>query len=306
MTIRMLKTLIAVDENGTFSAAADAVSVTHAAVSQQMKALEDEWGVSLFDRSRRTPELTPVGRAIVEKSQQVVNDFENLVSSVLENDGLSGELMLGVVPTTLTGLIPLAISSLRNSYPNLHIRLQPGLTTDLLLHVERGTIDAAVISKPNIIPKGQVWHLVSEEKLQLLAAYETNSNDPIYLLQNNPFIRFTRNAVVGSLIENWLQKKKIEVSDSMELEGLEAISSMVLCNMGVAIAPKRCVQIMNPLPLKRISLGPDAPVRQLGLVCRKNSAKTRVIDMVCAKLRAAVKIGVFQVETDEKITIDAD
>jgi len=304
MTIRMLKTLIAVEENGTFSAAADAVFVTHAAVSQQMKSLEEQWHIALFDRTHRTPKLTPIGREIVKKARVVVSDFDNLVSSALGDDGLSGELMLGVVPTTLTGLIPLAVSSLKTSFPNLHVRLQPGLTTDLLLQVERGNIDAAVISKPPIIPKNQIWHDICEEELQLLAAQQAASNDPVFLLKNNPFIRFSRNAIVGSLIENWLQKMKLEVTDSMELDGLDAISSMVLCNMGVAIAPRRAVRTMNPLPLKCLSLGPDAPVRQLGLVCQKNTVKSRILDVVCTTLRQAVEIGVFSVETSSGTTFD--
>ncbi|MEO1162103.1 MAG: LysR substrate-binding domain-containing protein, partial [Pseudomonadota bacterium] len=109
--------------------------------------------------------------------------------------------------------------------------------------------------------------------------------------QNNPFIRFSRNAVVGMMIEQWLQARKIEVNDTMELEGLEAISSMVLRNLGVSIAPRSCVPALNQLPLKRLSLGPHAPVRQLGLVSRDDSARTRVIDEMHTRLVTAVTAG---------------
>lgn len=305
MSIRTLKTLIAIEENGTFSAAANSVFVTHAAVSQQMKALEEEWNVAIFDRTRRVPEFTPIGRALVAKARGVVADYDGLVPSVIGDDGLSGELMLGVVPTTLTGLIPMTVSSLKNSYANLHVHLQPGLTNNLILQLERGRIDAAVISRPIHVPQGHIWHEIAEEELQLLVASGTESDDPIYLLRNNPFIRFSRNAVVGSIIESWLQEQKISVTDTMELEGLEAISSMVLCNMGVAIAPRRCVQIMTPLPLKRIPLGKNAPSRQLGVACRQDSAKTRVIEEVVDRLRQAVKIGVFSPETIKMDSVNA-
>ncbi|MCK0167337.1 LysR family transcriptional regulator [Jannaschia sp. S6380] len=297
MSIRMLKTLIAIDDHGTFSAAADAVFVTHAAVSQQMKTLEAEWGVRIFDRSRRTPVLTPIGRAMVARARQIVADYDDLVPSVLGDGGLSGELMLGVVPTTLTGLIPLTLAPLRTAYPNLHVRLHAGLTNALILRVARGLVDAALVSRPSHIPQGQVWHPVAEEELVLLAARDTESDDPIQLLRTSPFIRFSRDAVVGSMIEAWLQERRITVADAMELEGLDAISSMVLSNMGVAIAPRRCVQTMHPLPLKRLSLGAGAPVRQLGLIHRHDSTKTRALDELILRLHRAVEIGVLSPET---------
>lgn len=305
MTIRLLRTLIAVEKNGTFSAAADSIFVTHAAVSQQMKLLEEEWGVKIFDRSHRTPELTPIGRELVGKAHKVVAEYDNLLPSVLADDGLTGELMLGAVPTTLTGLVPLTVASLKKSYPKLHVRIQPGLTNDLILQLERGRIDAAIVSRPSHIPKGQVWNEVAKEELHLLAAEYTESDDPIQLLRDNPFIRFSRNAVVGSMIEAWLQEQEISVTDAMELEGLEAISSMVLCNIGVAIAPRRCVQVMHPLPLKRLPLGPDVPRRILGVISRQDSAKTRAIDEVVSHLRQAVEVGVFSMDRDKMNAPDA-
>lgn len=293
----MLKTLIAVEEKGTFSAAADAVFVTHAAVSQQMKALERLWGVTIFDRTKRTPELTPLGRALVTKSREVVRDFDNIVPAITGDDGLAGDLRLGAVPTTLTGLVPLAVSILKSLYPNLHIHIVPGLTHDLLRDMERGSLDAAIISKHGPILKKHHWRDIAAEPLILLASQELESEDPVQLLKENPFIRFSRDAVVGELIETWLQDQRISVTDIMELEGLEAISSMVLGNLGVSIVPQRCVQNMNPLPLKRILLAENGPTRQLGLICPANTAKARVLDVVYDKLLQAVEVGVFSADT---------
>ncbi|MBC7281465.1 LysR substrate-binding domain-containing protein [Hoeflea sp.] len=299
MSIRLLKTLLAVAEHGTFSAAADSVFITHAAVSQQMKALEEEWKITIFDRSKRTPELTPVGRTLVAKAREVVRAYDNLVPSVLGDDGLKGDLMLGAVPTTLSGLAPMAISLLKASFPDLHVAVQPGLTNELLHQVERGNLDVAVISKPRLMPRGLNWLEIAVEPLQLLASLETESDDPVYLLKTNPFIRFTRNAVVGHLIETWLQDQKIDVRDSMELEGLEAISTMVLCNLGVSIAPRRSFQSANPLPLKRLAL-PNGPSRHLGLTSRADTTKSRVIEEIHGKLLEVVAIGGFPAGTLRK------
>ncbi len=293
MSIRLLKTLIAVDDHKTFSAAADAVHVTHAAVSQQMRALEEEWTIQLFDRSKRPPELTPTGRAIVAKAREVVRAYDNIVPSVIGERRIEGEVTLGALPTTLTGLAPLAISLLKREQTALHVQVFPGLTHPLIAQVERGTLDAAIVTRPLTVSAEIEYRPIALEPLQLVASLATTSVDPLHLLATEPFIRFKRDAVVGQMIEAWLQQKKIRVKETMELEGLEAISSMVFANLGVSIVPSRCVAAFSPLPLKRLSLGPDAPVRHLGLVYRTDNMRLRVLEAIENALLRSVEIGEF-------------
>lgn len=280
MSIRMLRTLIAVHDHKTFSAAADAVCVTHAAVSQQMRALEEDWGVQIFDRSRRTPTLTPTGRALVARAREVVRAYDGLLPSVLGVEGVQGEISLGALPTTLTALVPSAIVRLKRAYPAVHVRLFPGLSNSLLTQVAQGTLDLALITRPPMLDADLSFLDVAEEPVELLAAKETDSDDPFELLTERPFIRFNRAAIVGQLIETWLQTKGFRVREAMELDGMEAISSMVHANLGVSLVPQSCVAPANPLPLKRLSLGPDAPVRRLGLVHHRDSPRTRIFEEV--------------------------
>ncbi|WP_294926702.1 LysR family transcriptional regulator [uncultured Paracoccus sp.] len=302
MTIRMLRTLIAVADHGTFSAAADAVFVTHAAVSQQMRALEAEWQVAIFDRSTRTPELTPIGRALLAKAREVVRAYDDIVPSVLGDDGLKGDFSLGAVPTTLTGLVPFATAMLKAQCPELRVGLFPGLSIPLIHQVERNALDGALISKPDMLPRGLIWHPVAAERLVLICSQKVRDDDPVRILKEHPFIRFSRDAVVGSIIEKWLLANNISVSDSMELAGLEAIYSMALAGLGVSIVPDSCVRIASPPALRRIPLAPEGgPARHLGLVQRKDSTKSRVIREIARAMERAVEVGTFSPETIDRI-----
>lgn len=288
MSIRLLKTLVAVADHRTFSAAADAVFITHAAVSQQMRTLESDLGIALFDRSHRTPELTPLGRAVVARARTLVMDYDNLVPSVLGDDGLSGEIVLGAVPTTLIGLAPLSMSILRAKYPDLRVRITPALTAALLSGLDRGHYDVAIVTKPILMPIGLAFLEIATEPLHLITGSEVTETDPIKILETQPFIRFNRDAVVGTLIETWIQSSGIRVSEAMELENLEAISSMVHANLGVSIVPRPSVASAYAIPLNHLALGPDVPSRVLGLAYRKEHPKLRVIEEIHAALLRAV------------------
>lgn len=278
MTIRRLRTLVAIAETRTFSAAADVVHVTHAAVSQQMQALEADLGVTLFDRSTRTPQLTPVAHQIVAKARLLIADYDNLVPSVLNDSGLRGTITLGVLRTTLTGLTPQAMAALKAKYPDVGLHIRPGLTTTLLAEIERGNLDAAITSRPHQLPAGVVFRALAQEPMQLIAAMEEPGDDPIALLQTRPFIRFDRTAVVGALIDNWILSRRLQVNETMELDSPEAITSMVRANLGVSIVPDLAVPPPDVVPVKRLNLGPDAPHRVLGFVHRENPTKSQALD----------------------------
>ncbi|MFK7762527.1 MAG: LysR family transcriptional regulator [Roseobacter sp.] len=284
MTIRRLRTLVAVAETRTFSAAADVVHVTHAAVSQQMQALEAELGVTLFDRRTRTPRLTPVAERVIVKARTLLADYDNLVPSVLNDSGLNGTVTLGVLRTTLTGLTPRAMAVLKSKYPELGLRIRPGLTATLLAEIERGNLDAAITSRPHQMPVSVTFSALAHETLQLIAAIEEPEDDPITLLKTRPFIRFDRTAVVGALIDNWILSNRIQVNETMELDSPEAITGMVQANLGVSIVPDLAVKPRENIPVKRLSLGAHAPRRTLGLVYRKDQIKMQAIDAVSAAL----------------------
>jgi DNA-binding transcriptional LysR family regulator len=256
-----------------------------------MRNLETSLKLKIFERSQRTPKLTEVGLSLVSEASMIIAAYDGLADRVRSDNDISGDLILGAVPTTLTGLLPLALSQLKIQHPALQIRVVPGLSNQLLLQLDRGQIHAAVISRPEVLSHSLSFSKIATEALVLLVSPLTKQLSPDELLRSQPFIRFNRDAVVGRQIEAWLQGRGISVRDTMELEGLEAISSMVAANLGISIVPKRCITESDQLPLKTISLGKNAPTRTLGLVSLNNTPKIRIIAAAETALLKAVELG---------------
>ncbi|MFA8440306.1 LysR substrate-binding domain-containing protein [Yoonia sp.] len=189
----------------------------------------------------------------------------------------------------MTGLTPKAMSALKSKYPEIGLHIRPGLTGDLLTETERGKLDAAIVIKPNLMPIGLTFRELAQEPMQLIASIDETEVDPLVLLRLRPFIRYDRNTVSGTLIDNWLLSKRIQVAETMELDSPEAIASMVHANLGVSIVPDLAVKAFDAVPVKRIGLGPDAPVRTLGLVYRENQVKKRAIDELFVALAQVIE-----------------
>src|SRR3954468_18650810 len=101
MSLKALRTLLAVARYGTFAHAAVAVGLLQSAVSLQAKALEEEFGAQLFDRPRRQPILTEAGRVVLARAEEVLALYGRIPDALSDEHGLAGRLRLGAVQTAL-------------------------------------------------------------------------------------------------------------------------------------------------------------------------------------------------------------
>jgi LysR family hydrogen peroxide-inducible transcriptional activator len=149
MNIRDLKYLVALADTQHFGQAAERCFVSQPTLSGQIKKLEEELGVIIFERTKRSVETTPLGAAIVAHARQVLEQTDALVQLAQSNqDPLVGPLRMGVIPTLSPYLIPLILKPLKKQYPQIKLVLSEELTDTLLARLCKHEIDAALLATP--------------------------------------------------------------------------------------------------------------------------------------------------------------
>jgi DNA-binding transcriptional LysR family regulator len=296
MSIRQLRTLIAIADTGSFGAAADVMHVTQSAVSMQMRALEEEFRIELFDRARRPPSLNAYGRRLVERARELVALYDEMLGAAGDVEELSGTLTLGAVPTSFTGLVPKALMAMRRAYPKLHINVVTELSAPLVDHLFRGEIDAAVLTKPRQEIEGIDFRAVAAEQLVVIAPPGAPQETAREVLLSYPYIRFSRRAWVGRAVEEALRENNISVNVTMELDTLEAISIMVFYGLGASIVPVPCVPHPSPLPIKSFPFGGTTNKRVIGFAELRENPKSRLTSALYTELVHAAHYGGFDEE----------
>jgi DNA-binding transcriptional LysR family regulator len=289
ISIRDLRTFLAIAEMGSFAAAARVVRRTQSAVSMQMRALETELGVTLFDRTRRPPALNDNGRAFIAKATAAVEAYERLFEARAGSEAIEGHLRLGAVPSVITGMMPPALAALRRKYPGLHIALSMGLSADLVERVRRGKLDAAIVSELRDPGTGLKWAPYAREPLVLIAPGNAPDLAAEELIARYPFIRYSRQAWVGQLIDQVLEQRRLKVNETMALDTLEAVAAMVAAGLGVSIVPARSVGPPLPPAVRQVPLRGRLVHRDIGLLSREAPSKAVLIDALLGELKSLVE-----------------
>lgn len=146
-TLRQLEYFVAVAELLSFRKAAERVHVSQPALSAQIAQLEEQLGVTLFERDRRKVMLTDAGKALLPRARTVLADMQRLVDAAAgHDDPLRGVLRLGVIPTVAPYLLPSVLPRLRRAHPQLRLYLREDLTDRLLADLAAGQLDLLLLA----------------------------------------------------------------------------------------------------------------------------------------------------------------
>ena len=238
MSLRNLRILSAIALKGSFAAAADHLGLTQSAVSLQIKNLEEELGVQLFERTGRSPKLNTNGRLVLERAREILTIYDGIRDELTPSGVIRGVLTLGVVPTVLTGPLPPVLGRLRRRYEDLHVRLLSSLSAELVRQVDEGSLDAALTTEPPFaVPPRYEWREYDVEPFFVVAPRNTEAVGVELLFERFPFVRFDKTAWAGALVDGQLMASGIRPRDVMEFDSLEAALSLVEQGLGIAVVP---------------------------------------------------------------------
>lgn len=286
MNIRHLRTLLAAVERGSFAAAGEAVGVSHSAVSLQIKSLEDELGVALFDRSHRPPAPTARGRALADHARRTLALFD-AAPAVATGDLVKGRLTVGAVPTALSSILPPALATLRDHHPELRIEIRSGSSAGLAARLQRGELDIAICTRPDASPPGLEWRRIAVEPFAVIAPADAAGETDADLLTGRPFIWFNRKTWAGRGIEAELARRGVDVASDMEIDSLDAIASMVSAGLGVSIVPLCRGARPFPSRLRAVPFGDPPYCREIGALVAPEGAPEGMIETLLNALRAS-------------------
>ncbi|MCB9957858.1 MAG: LysR family transcriptional regulator [Rhodospirillaceae bacterium] len=264
---------MAIADQRTFAAAAQVVGLTQSAVSLQIKALESELGVILFDRTRRPPVLNADGRALVDRAREIIDLADQLTQS-FRPDSMGSVLALGAIPTTLTGVLPATLGRLCRKMSGLRIRLSGGLSHELERRVHVGDLDVALVTEPEYLQPTLTWRPFAAEPLMVIAPEGCEGETDEELLTAMPFIRFKRFAWASRIIDSHLRERGISVDPMIEIDSLDGINMLVANGLGVSIVPRRHVDEPFPEGVRVVPFGTPPIVRTIGLIERSDTTKS--------------------------------
>ena len=285
--LKDLRYLVAVADTRHFGQAAARCFVSQPTLSAQLKKLEEYLGVQLIERQPRRIALTEAGINVVSRARRILEASDEIVAvTQLQRDPLAGKLRLAMLPTIGPYLLPLVVAHIRQALPRLDLLLYEYQTGPLLAKLQAGEIDAGILALPAeaeglierplydepfvlAVPAG---HPLSKRKSVRVADLDSET---LLLLEDGHCLRDQALAVCSL--------SGAHESQDFRATSLETLRQMVASGAGITLLPELASRgaYGTARGVDIVPFAKPAPVRQIGAVWRKTSARSVALEAVC-------------------------
>jgi DNA-binding transcriptional LysR family regulator len=266
--LRQLEALLAVAEEGSFTAAADRLHTVQSNVSGHVQQLETELGVQLLVRSRRGTVPTEFGVRVLDRARAIRSELEALRKDLSMLQGLeTGHATLGVVGTVSRLLVPALVEQMRRVAPALSLRLTEGASERLAVEVAERQLASAVVTEPVNDPRLVVEHLRDEDLVGLVpASIAMGACEPVSLaaLAEHSVILPPQGNPLRDEVDDAARAEHVELRVPIEVEGIRLIADLVASGAGVSILPETAVPDEHP-DVRTVRIA-RMPPRRLALI----------------------------------------
>ncbi len=239
VSLRQLRIFATVGKHLSFSRAAEELALTAPAVSMQIKDLEEQVGMLLFDRSNRTVSLTTVGEYLLAHARKVLAAMRDAEDMVANLRGLKGGTLDIVMASTATYFVPRLLAQFRKEHPQIEIRLQVAENRLQIAQVmQRGEAELAVMGRPP-----SEWASRAEPFAWNPLVLVTDIDHPFaksglvppQALAREAFILREPGSSTREAIDEFMQAHHIRATAVMQMSSNEAIKQAVIAGMGVSL-----------------------------------------------------------------------
>ncbi len=270
LNVARLKVLKEVAYRGSLSSAAEALSYTQSAVSQQIAALEAETGMALLERHPRGVSLTAAGQTLVGHAEGILARLDTAEAALSSIAGLrGGRLRMASFPTAGSTLMPVAIAEFRASYPDVELTLAEGEPEEIVPRLRAGELDLALL-----------FEFADEQPLPEDLARSPLLQDPMYLalprehrlakkaklrlseLQGEAWVQTSSSSPCARHVVRCCHAAGFEPTVSFESDDYQTVQGLVAAGVGVALIPELALSVVREDIVIR-ALSPSPPVRQV-------------------------------------------
>ena len=270
LNVTRLNVLKEVAYHGSFSAAAEALSYTQSAVSQQIATLEAETGMALLERHPRGVTLTAAGQALVGHAEGILARLETAEAALSAIAGLrGGRLRMASFSTAGATLMPLAIATFRASYPDVELTLEEGEPEEIVPRLRAGELDLALL-----------FEFGEEIRLQRDMTRVDLLEDPMFLalpkehrlsgrkkirledLARDAWVQTSSASPCARHVVRSCHAAGFEPNVAFESDDYQTVQGLVAAGVGVALIPELALSVVREDIVIR-ALSPTPPVRQV-------------------------------------------